>query len=57
MILKVYIKSNYGQDYVYPACPVSSLFIELLKVKTFTEHHILIIKKLGYKFEVISKTL
>ena len=57
MTLKVQIKSIYGQTYIYAACPVSQKFIKLLKVKTFTEHHVTILKELGYKFEVITQQL
>lgn len=57
MELLIKIKNVYGNETVYPVCENSQLMCELLKVQTFTERSINILKKLGYTFTVQSQTL
>ena len=52
MILKVKIKSVYGNDVVYPDCDISRTFVSLLGRKTLTSRDIDHIKALGYKIVV-----
>jgi hypothetical protein len=48
-ILRVEVKRHYGQTTVYPRCPVSRLFCELLGQKTLTRENVEKIKKLGFE--------
>jgi hypothetical protein len=51
----VSIKTVYGKELVYPACPVTEVFAELTKTKTLSGNDLANILKLGYKIEVKSK--
>jgi len=50
--LKVIIKSNYGNEAIYPDCDQSELFAKLANTKTLTPEAIRTIKALGYNFKV-----
>lgn len=50
--LTVSVRSPYGVETIYPECPVSRLFCELLRQKTLTRENVETIKKLGFVFEV-----
>jgi hypothetical protein len=54
MKLQVKIKSNYGQQVVYPACVKSEQFVKELGTKTLTSAQISALKSLGFELEVIS---
>lgn len=56
-VLKVLIKSNYGNKLIYPACTQSKLFCELLETKTLSKSAVETIKKLGFTFEVQAESI
>lgn len=47
--LKVFLKSVYGNDLIYPITENAKLFAELIGKKTFRKHDLEIIKRLGYE--------
>lgn len=48
-------KRVYGNFLMYPACPISILFANLLKIRTFQLWQLKIIKSLGYGiYEVVN---
>lgn len=49
--LLVKIEYKYGNRLVYPNCPLSLAFTELLQTKTLTDHAIQTIKSMGFTFE------
>jgi hypothetical protein len=49
--LLVKIEYKYGNRLVYPNCPLSLAFTELLQTKTLTDHAIQTIKTMGFTFE------
>jgi len=49
--LLVKIEYKYGNRLVYPNCPLSMAFTELLQTKTLTDHAIQTIKTMGFTFE------
>jgi len=51
----VSIKNVYGKELVYPACPITEVFAELTKTKTFSDNDLANILKLGYKVIVTPK--
>ena len=52
--LKVFIKNNYGTDYVYPDCEFSNMITEITGTKTLTDSTIARLKSYGYSFEVVA---
>ena len=52
--LKVFIKNNYGTDYVYPDCEFSNMITEITGTKTLTDSTIAKLSSYGYSFEVVS---
>jgi hypothetical protein len=50
--ITVSIKSVYGVDKIYPACPKAEVFCKLLNQKTLTDRDIDLIKKLGIAIRV-----
>jgi len=52
MKITVRIKSNYGIETVYPACPTAELFARIANTKTLTSHALRDIQALGYQIEV-----
>ena len=53
--LKVFIKNNYGTDYVYPYCEFSSMITEITGTKTLTDSMISKLKSYGYSFKVVAE--
>jgi hypothetical protein len=51
MHITVFIKSVYGNDLIYPACPKAQTFAELIGKKTFSLSDLAKIRTLG--FEVV----
>jgi hypothetical protein len=51
--IKVVLDKQYGQSVVKPADENAQLFCELIGTKTLTPSKIALIKKLGYKIEVV----
>jgi hypothetical protein len=49
--LIVKIEYKYGNRLVYPNCPLSLAFTELLQTKTLPYHAIQTIKTMGFTFE------
>lgn len=56
---KVYIeiKSNYGNEAIYPACDAGRLFAKLTGKKTLSRSDLTTIKHLGYEVEVKHRPL
>lgn len=50
--IKVKIKSVYGKEMIYPACPSAELFAKLLGVKTFNQRQLETIKEMDYVIEL-----
>ena len=48
MEIKLKAKSVYGKVLVYPVCEKSNLLIRLTGKKTFDEHDLFVIERLGY---------
>lgn len=53
MNIKVEIKSVYGRDTVYPACPDARRFADIAGTKTLCDRTLTIIQELGYGIEVV----
>jgi hypothetical protein len=51
--IKVTLGVQYGQQVVYPACERAEIFCQMVSQKTLTPRLIQLIKKLGYRVEVI----
>lgn len=49
--LIVKIEHKYGNKLIYPNCPLSLAFTELLQTKTLPFHAIQKIKEMGFVFE------
>ncbi|CAB4219432.1 hypothetical protein UFOVP1619_33 [uncultured Caudovirales phage] len=54
--ITVQIKTVYGVDTVYPACPVSSAMAELAGTKTLTAHALRCIERMGFAVAVQAPT-
>ena len=50
--ITVSIRTVYGKDVIYPACPASVLFAELAGTRTLTDTSMVIIRRLGYEISV-----
>ena len=57
MILKVRIKTVYGNDLIYPVNEVAMIFASLVGKKTFDLGDIENIKKLGFTLEIETPSL
>lgn len=53
--LKVFIKNNYGTDYVYPDCEFSRMITDITGTKTLTDSTIARLKSYGYSFKVVAE--
>lgn len=56
-VLEVRVEKPYGVRTIYPECPVSRTFAELLGQKTLTQANVEIIKRLGYTVRVKEERL
>lgn len=56
-IIKVKVKTVYGNRLVYPVCQRAQLLAEIAGTKTFSKDVLLRIKQLGYTVEVQADTL
>lgn len=50
-------KNLYGNDLFYPVCIKAKLFASIANTKTLRVNDILLIKKLGYDFEIVNRKL
>jgi len=50
-------KNLYGNDLFYPACEKAKLFASIANTKTLGVTTIVLIKKLGYDFEILNRTI
>ena len=50
--IKVSVRSVYGRETVYPACPDAARFAQLTGCKTLTTEALRIIESLGYSVAV-----
>ena len=57
MEIKLKAKSVYGKVLVYPACETSHLLIRLSGQKTFDDHDLFLIERLGYSVSWQSEIL
>ena len=57
MKITVKIKSNYGQEMIYPVCEYAQRFALIAKTKTLSSDTIRQIKQLGYSIECQQVTL
>lgn len=57
MEILVTLKSVYGRDTVYPACPKAQTFAALAGTKTLQPHTLRLIKDLGYTVTVSQPTI
>lgn len=48
MEIKVQVRSVYGNDLVYPACPDAARFAEIAGTKTLSHSVLCLIEALGY---------
>jgi hypothetical protein len=55
--IKVSIRSVYGRETVYPACPAAATFAEIAGSKTLTDGTLRLIERLGYTIEVEAPTI
>ena len=55
--LFVKIRESYGRKLIYPNCPMSFSFADLLGTKTLPDHAIQTIKGMGFRFTVESEEL
>lgn len=53
MQIKVQIKSVYGSDKVYPACPDARRFADIAGTKTLGDATLRLIRDLGYSIVVV----
>lgn len=53
-VVKIKIKSVYGNELVYPANHEAELFAQLVGQKTLTKAQLEVIKALGYTIEVVN---
>lgn len=53
MKIQVIITQQYGQEVIKPVCEQAQLFCEIAGTKTLTRRAIALIKRLGYRVEVI----
>lgn len=51
-IIKVNVRSIYGNETIYPSCEIAKGFAELLRQKTLTWLDIQVIKQIGYEVVV-----
>lgn len=57
MQITIQIKSNYGNEAIYPVCDTAKLFASLVNQKTLVRRDIDHIKKLGYSINIKPATL
>jgi hypothetical protein len=57
MTITVDIKSNYGQQAVYPVCKQAMIFARLANTKTLTPYTLELVKQLGYSIVIQAQTL
>jgi len=50
-------KNLYGNDLFYPSCEKAKLFASIANTKTLGVTTIVLIKKLGYDFEILNRTI
>jgi len=55
--IKVSVRSVYGRETVYPACPDAAAFAELTGNKTLTDSALELIERLGYTVEVVAPAI
>ena len=57
MQIKVEIRSIYGRDTVYPACPDARRFADIAGTKTLSNDTLRLISQLGYEIQVMHPTV
>ena len=50
--IKVRVKTNYGQQMIYPQCTGAKVFAKMLDQKTLTPLNIKYIRELGYQIVI-----
>ena len=51
--IQVFLKQQYGQEVIRPACPKAELFCRMAGTKVLTRKLVEQVKELGYKVEVV----
>ena len=54
--IEVTIKTNYGNDAIYPHCSTAKCLARLAGTKTLTPESIAILKQMGYTVAVVTPT-
>lgn len=57
MEIKVHVRSVYGNDLVYPACPDAKRFAEIAGTKTLSHSVLCLIEALGYTITAVSPVI
>jgi hypothetical protein len=52
--IQVSIRNVYGNDQVYPECPIAKLFADIAGTKTLTLDKMRLIERLGVQVEVMA---
>lgn len=55
--IQVEVRSVYGQQAVYPACPDALVFAGIAGTKTLTHATLCAIERLGYRIEAVAPTI
>ena len=55
--ITVRIKAVYGNESIYPVCPLALGFAKLLGQKTLTRKDIKMIQEMGFKVEVVTDSV
>lgn len=55
MKIQVSIKPGPGRDLIYPECETAKLLCQLIRQKSFSENDLVIVKRLGYEIEDVTK--
>lgn len=56
-LIKVQVRSAYGNDRIYPVCPTARKFCELTGRKTLLPADVKAIRELGFEIEFVPSTI
>lgn len=51
----VMVRTIYGREMVYPACPVTEIIASIAKTKTLSDNDLSAIRKLGYEIKIVER--
>lgn len=55
--ISVQVRSVYGKDVVYPACPKSVVFAQIAGTKTLTDDTLFLITQLGFEIDPVAPSI